>query len=462
MISIILLALLIGIALTMLVWGLSNKDRFYQYPTLAGAAWLLYVVPQAIGTVSNPRKIPPAALEDNGMQIALLMCVLCAGLGFLGYVGGKRKPVSAVKSPTHYSSAKLFVAGTVLCLIGLSAAYLLAQLTGGFVAQFSVGGHYSLKWRGAPVRYAFFLKLIYAGTLLCLWSLLSRPTLLKGLMTAMFCIYPLALTVFLGRRTLTALLGMIFIITFFFVRRWAPPRWAFMTALVLFAVGVVLGSQYRTHSQLGADHSKLREIDIPRSVHRVVRGTEYAEFDFLIIGSAAFQRTKAFGLGTGFYNATVGQWVPRQIVGPEFKNALMIRLWPDAPTTKDLYGWSPPYGTFATGSLNAFSEFWFFGALIYFLMAMFYRHLWDMAFHQRNPAAQIWYVFLAWFIPISIIQSLVILPGQVLYLLVFLTPCLWFAQDTEASPHLVSSRVRREYESRAGDPRAAVRRGTRG
>ena len=76
-----LLGLLILVSAGMVVWGFQRPERLYQYPTLAGATWLLCIVPQAIGTVTNPSKIPQAVLASDGLETALSMCILCAGAG---------------------------------------------------------------------------------------------------------------------------------------------------------------------------------------------------------------------------------------------------------------------------------------------------------------------------------------------------------------------------------------------
>ena len=160
MLSWLLLVLLIVVALGMLVWGVMARERFYQYPTIAGAAWLFYIVPQAVGTLRHPQKLPDAVLKDNALEIALGMCVLCALMGALGYACGKRSGTGVNQPRPEYSMDKLFLAGVVLCVIGYYGAYLLANLSGGFVAHFVRGGSYKLQWRGEPVMYVFISRLM--------------------------------------------------------------------------------------------------------------------------------------------------------------------------------------------------------------------------------------------------------------------------------------------------------------
>ena len=75
--AIFLLGLLVVTAGAMIAWGLWERDRIYQFPTLAGVAWLGYIVPQAIGVLNNSRSVPRRVLLDGGLELALFMSALC-------------------------------------------------------------------------------------------------------------------------------------------------------------------------------------------------------------------------------------------------------------------------------------------------------------------------------------------------------------------------------------------------
>ena len=145
----------------MFVWGLLKKDRVFQYPTIAGVSWLVFFGVQAFASVVNVDKYPSAVLEDGGLIIALVMLCLCAAAGWLGYhrAGKCRRSWTL----PEFSVEKIFWGGVVLYSIGFFSAYRLGQLCGGFVQQFTGGGHYGLEWAGAPVKYAFFSQLVYPG-----------------------------------------------------------------------------------------------------------------------------------------------------------------------------------------------------------------------------------------------------------------------------------------------------------
>jgi len=423
----LLFSVLVLLSVAMLAWGLAGRERFYQFPTLAGATWLFFMCPQVVGALRNPGKYPNIVLSDHGLETALAMCVLCAACGWLGYLrpsGGRTSEVHDLTPPQS-----LFLAGVSLYAVGFFGAYKLAELSGGFIHQFTEGGHYALEWRGLPVLYFGIAQMIYPGLLLALLGALRQPTTVKKFTVALFSVYPIAVSLLLGRRSMTAFLCMIFLLAFFFVRRWTPPRWLFATALLLGGLFVLVAPQYRALSQYGFRNGEISEIQIKASVEEVLSGQSYAEFDALVVTAAAVNRTGILDFGKGFYNSTVAQLVPRQLVGEEFKESLFL-AGSDEDIAYKTYRWSIPYGSTPTGPSNAFAEFWFFGAGLYFLLGFFSRWLWDRAL-AVGTEAQIWYTVWAMMIPESIYGALVILPGRLFFYLLFLLPVLVWLRTGE-------------------------------
>ncbi len=423
-----LFLLLVAVSARCFIWGLLKPDRLYQFPTLFGAAWLFYIVPQALGAVTNPDKYPAWVVSDGALELALLMCAMCVQAGWMGYhrtPSGKGVRPGADGAPARYSDSRLFVTTIGLYVVGMYAAYLLAELAGGFVEQFSGGGHYALEWKGLAVRYVFFTQLIYLALAIGWPVYLYRPSALRAVVLVIFSIYPIATTIFLGRRTATAFLLLIIFVGLYLVRRWTPPRIFVLAGFILMAVFVLVAPQYRTITQYGIDMEQLREIQIETSLADVVSGREYAEFDALVAVVASLNRDKSFTLGTGFYNSTIGQLVPRQLVGEEVKDALIIDLWGDqeSATAMDI-----PYGSNPTGVANAFVEFWFFGVVLYYFGAAAVRRVWEAAMVRGNFGPQVWYLIIAPIIPISVVGSLQVIPGQLLGCYIFIAPMLRFAR----------------------------------
>ncbi len=398
----------------MLIWGLKEKERFYQYPTLAGATWLFFLVPQAIGALRNPYKFPDGVLGDHGLEIALAMCILCAAAGWWGYNSEHWKKFGKKLSGVNYSPAAVFRMGAALYLVAFYFACRLAEVSGGFVRQFLGGGNYLLTWQGLPVMYVFFSTMMYPALLLCLIAYWHRPNTKKLIAVAAMSVYPLCATVFLGRRSSTAFLGLIALLSVFFVKRWAPSRRVFVAAIIAMGLFTIIAPQYRGNfGRNGIQHVKARS-----SIAEMLNGSTYSEFDALVVLSALANSTMSFSYGIGIYNRTISQLVPRQVVGERFKNSLMIHL--DQPTSEEVYAWRIPCGSDPTGPLNAFQEFWFFGAFLYYVMGMFSRLLWEHAYQFGNIKAQVWYTIWAVIIPQTVYGSISVIPGQLISFWLFL------------------------------------------
>ncbi len=421
--ALLLLFLLILTSLAMILWGLWERDRIYQFPTLAGVAWLGYIVPQAIGVLSNPRSVPSRALTDGGLELALLMSVLCAAMGFLGYVSGPRG-MDRPSPSLSYSYDRLFLFGCLLCVIAFWAFHHLAQLCGGYLAYFSTQGAYALHWRGRPVVFAFFTKLIFPGLLLCLTAALNSRSAIKWIGVGAGCVLPLANTIFLGRRQNTIVLLLIFAVTLYFAKRWTPPRPVSILAMILGSLMIVIAPAYRANTQLGADHSQLRHVDVRQRIEDKLQGRRTWVFENAVVQMAAVRRAGLYGMGRGLYNRSVTLLVPRLITGDQMKEKLLLR----APDHRDLtwryYRWVTKYGTYSTGVCDAFREFWFFGALVFLVLGRAFRALWNRAQEPGSVTAQLVYVSFCVTSMTSVVNNIGGIPAQLAFVVAFLYPII--------------------------------------
>lgn len=422
----ILFSIFILISVKMVLWGLKVPDRAFQFPTLAGATWLLYIGPQALGVLVNPDLLPPRAVADGGIEMALVMASLCAGASFLGYVGKLNVGHHVRTSSDNFYPGWLFVGGGLLSTIAMLAFYKLASLAGGIAGYYSVAGNYELTWTGLPVAYVFFVKLIYPGILLCLLSTLTRPTFAKWAIVVFLCMLPLANVVFLGRRTEAALLALTIGIAFYFQRGWTPKRWIMISGFVFGFVMVIVAPAYRTYSQLGADYSQILEIDPGNMVLAQVLGKEPTEFHFPVVQLAATQQELEFNYGLGFYNNIIQELVPSLLFGKEFKEQIKIKSTNFHMHMRKNYQWEPIYGWVPTGITDVFRELWFFGAILFFILAKFFRYLWEKS--GESYVAKVFYsTFLPWTL-LHVIHGITFIGSQFIYYSFFLMPVLMLAR----------------------------------
>lgn len=418
----------------MLVWGLRKRDRVFQYPFLAAFAWMGYLFPQMIGVVRNPRHVPKAVLDDGGLELALLMHVLCAAMGFVGYL---RKPTARFLSqpPAHYNDDRLFLGGVILLIASLCGFHGLAQLTGGYIAFFSTKGNYLLEYSGLPVVFNLLKNLGYPALALLLLSTFRRPAAHKWIVVGLACVLPIATIVFLGRRSHVGHFMAIWAICIFLTRYWAPPQWMVIPTMVAMVFVVILAPEYRAHSQTDSDWSKQKDIRPAETFEGIISGESRTEFAGATVIMATYNKEASFGYGTGLYDAIVAGYVPRLLVGDEFKNSLFFNWGPKAGATKRVYGWKRDFASASSGACDAFRQFWLLGALLFYFIGVGYRLLWTRAVIQRSVGAQIIYLAMAPIAVLSITSQVATVVQALVFVAIFLVPFLWFAQRPAAPYH---------------------------
>ena len=422
-----LLVVLIVVSLSMIIWGLWDRDRLYQYPTLAGVAWLGFIVPQAVGVMNNGRSVPSRVLSENGLELALLMSIACAMASFIGYVQGGRRPLPS-RPPSLYSPDRLFVGGLVLYALAFLAFHQLAQMAGGYLDFFSVEGAYRLRWTGLTVVYAFFTKLIYPGLLLTLIAALHSGTILKWLCVCVGCILPSGYVFLLGRRQDAIAVVLIVGVTVFLTRRWCPPRPFAVIGMILGAIMIVVAPYYRISSQLGGDLRQIREINVSRRMMDRFEGHETLEFENAVVQMPAVRRSGFYGLGGGFYNRTIKSMVPRLIVGDEVKEGLLMRTPDHRDLTWRFYRWKTKHGTYSTGVCDVFREFGFLGPIVFFAIGFTFRRLWEHAYIRKSTPASLFYILTCIISMTSVVNNVGEIPSQLIFLVAFLTPILFLAR----------------------------------
>jgi hypothetical protein len=192
--------------------------------------------------------------------------------------------------------------------------------------------------------------------------------------------------------------------------------------MILGALAVAVAPAYRASLQLGAHPSHLRRIDMRQQVVDRLEGRSTWVFENAVVQMAAVRRAGDYGLGKGPYNRFIRLLVPRLIVGDELKERLLMRSPDHRDLTWRYYRWVTKYGTYSTGPCDAFREFWFFGALVFFFIGRGFRFLWDRAYHGASVPATLLYVSASVMAMTSVVNNIGGIPAHLVMILVCLTP----------------------------------------
>jgi hypothetical protein len=193
----------------------------------------------------------------------------------------------------------------------------------------------------------------------------------------------------LRRRTVLFDTAILILAAAWFARKYAPPRILLVAGAVFGAAAIYIAPYYRSHSQIGADNKKLREIDLRETMSKTVNGIE-EEFYNAAWTIELTSRAGAYQYGAGIYNYLVASFVPKLIFNEQFKERLFIPspTWDLVENNES--GWHIKYGANMSGPASAFVQFWFFGCLWYYALARFMRRLYLRA-APGNPFAQAMY-----------------------------------------------------------------------
>lgn len=412
----ILLGILIALCVAMFVWGLAARGRIYTFPFLISAATLGWAIPQLIG-LCNDAFLPPGALAKT-----MLMTILCIGSAWIGFVW----PVKPYNIGPNLLPHRLAVASLALSLMGSIFFYKISLLP----EQLANANH---QWTGIAVAYDFFARVLSYGFVLALLVWMASRSRLALLVVGFDLLFYFHRIVIAGRRwgmiELTIALG----VSLWLYRRIVPPR-------ILVVLGIVVGAlvisgigEYRrlTLDPNGARWSEVTNIDLVGNFTDILKNGSY-ELRNSVYAIEAIDRRAAFDFGAFHWNMLVFNYVPAQIVGEQFKNAMKIDLGPNDPAF-DEFKYTPVNGTTMTGMADAFGSFWYFGCLKFFLIAIILRKLY-LGAKRGDIACQCFYIILLAPAMQAITHHTQFFFSTLVHLVLFMMPVIWICGRPSSGP----------------------------
>jgi hypothetical protein len=379
-----------------------------------GGIFVSFILPQAIALSNNPGAVSQQALER-----VLLMSCLCAAMCWLGYQLPP-SPSFLKKLDISVDSKKLFRGGLFFVLIGYASAFLVSQLPEAARQESTLSGIITI--------YAFFGSLIYPGFTILLLSSLQRPNLAKIIITACAAALPLQTIIFYGRREATATFILTIGLSLYYFRRYVPPRWLALTLIVIALVAIPLTGAYRGIAKTG-DWSQLLELRPGENLKVLVEKGKTLELRNAALLMDAAVQTGQYGYGTDYWNSLVFRFVPAQLIGRDFKNALQIKLSKSKQDLQDLYNYTAHTGTTTTGIGDSFVQFDYLGCLFFLILSYLFKSLWSSAIYKNSTVSQIFYVSLVAPALISVTHGTVRFFPDLLFRLIFIGSVIIYSRS---------------------------------
>ena len=412
--ALLLTGLLTLVCCGLLLWGTVRRERIYEFPFLAGAVVAGWILPQAIGLIGDP------FLPADGLEMALVMTILCAGMCYLGYVW---KAPGPFWPQWDFDMGRLEKGAAALTLFGGGFYVALSRLPEEQIT--------ATQYEGTPVAFLFFADTLaygFAISLLIFSRTSSRLALMLALIGSSFYLERI---IFSGRRGDVVQLVLMVLLAAWFQRKKTIPLPAMIGALLLGALEFNNIDQYRAMvlSNSDRDWAKVSEIDYLGGMETLAKeGGE--EFKNAVYNIAATQAATSYDFGIFHWNMLVFNYVPAQLVGQDLKEALTLDMPQPALSN---FGYAANVGATETGMSDAFGSFWFFGALKFFFIAAVMGIIFRAA-SSGDIVAQIFYMVMAPNALHAITHHTQWFLSPWVHMIIFLYPVLYYARVAGQQP----------------------------
>lgn len=349
----LLVFLLIATVIALLLWGMTDRRRVYEFPFHIGAVTFAFVLVQVPG-LAHDRFVPEA--DFNKTVAFMILCLIMCWLGWRR----DAKPLSIFD--VTFRERGLLIGAAFLSVIGAYFFYALSRLPGEVTI--------AVQMTGVPVIYVFFSRLLVYGLAISVLCLVHRFSYAALAIVVFDLFFFLDRIIVGGRRADSAELLMIFALALWFYRGQAIPRWLGLCGVVIGTLTMNSFGDYRTITKenSGPVWEEVAKIDVIGNTRSVLaQGGE--EFRNAIKRVSYADETMRFDFGLSHWNNLVFAFVPAQLLGGHFKSRLMIA----SPSLARDY--NPVLGTTETGLADAFQSFWYFGAIKFFALAYVLRRI---------------------------------------------------------------------------------------
>lgn len=398
---------LVGVALVVVLVRQARGAHIFSFPVLFCGSWLIFVIASFVEFALSDSALYRFYLEEGVIDAALTMIALSVVAGLVGHAIGARSmrlyptAAAAIRPATHVVRLMTFNS-LVIGALSYGAFFLLIRHGGGIYQYIFLSGAYAIRWEGAPVYYVFVVRFIYVAIVIQLWLWARTRVRLHLIFALALSIIPFINIFFIFRRSEVIVIGAIygyFLVNYF---GWRMGRLTIMGAAAVVALIMRLFPLLRT------EEAKVR----PWSDLLVDAIAPRETFDNSEIGSSLYRiyatiETGSFEYGALLWNALVKQFLPGTLVG-DFKNTLLIPTVTAFESSEvNFFFYLSPVG-FA----QAFQQFWFFGALIFFILGF-----WSSRLERRrfaSPRTEIFSVLILPFLITGITADLSVLFTRIL------------------------------------------------
>ncbi|MFG6102885.1 oligosaccharide repeat unit polymerase [Leptothoe sp. EHU-05/26/07-4] len=391
--------LIILIILSLLIYSRAfiSRSAFLHAPNLVSSAYIFFLVPQMFAFESLD--LERTVLNPDAYYWTLVYAIICLLASYLGWRSGCIKFFFRFlcKFSDEIHGKALFFTMIFLSLISNFAAFKFEQLKSSF--EYESGQQLT----GIGTKILFVARIVYIPYAYFLSQFIEKKSFNNLLLLLATIFLTLQRVITGGRRSPLALILLPVICMLFFRKKITLNRSLIVFILIapIILIPALAVSRFDFWNSLFSG-----QISIEFLQKTVVESfTDDYPYDFSNAVNIISLTTDHlyFGLGSGFWNDLVFNFIPGQFLGEDFKDLLYINISPVSYLKNfelNQY-FSYKLGTTQTGLGNTFAEFGFLGSICFFFQSKIMRTLWEAA-KRGKEVAMIAYCFMTTSIFLSI------------------------------------------------------------
>ena len=379
--NLLLAFILISLYLLIILWGLAKKERIYQYPFLVNVFSLVFIGPQIVALINSPG----IYVTDEAIFRVLLMGCFCALASWFGYqITIPQKWL--LKKPLNLNINKLNNWAVIYLIIGIAFNFLILFLPEN--EGMKINGQSS----GMITILIFIMRgFLYIGFPLVLMKSLKKKTISNLILMAFALCIPFYHAIFLGKRSSAFLLIISICLSLYFVQRLLPLR-SIAIAAIIFALIMNLNIREYRNMLITKDWQNINSIEFLGNANNYLSQGKILELRNAALMIDLTAKTGRLGWGTLYWDQLVFRFVPGQLIGRELKKKFQIKKSIEGNHLLNAYGYRKPLGTTPTGIGESFTQFDYFGALLYAFSGILCKLLYLRALTWKTPFSRVLYI----------------------------------------------------------------------
>lgn len=378
-------------ALAICLTQLRKPSGYMTYPLLVAVFYLAWVGPQILSVLRDP------LAPGEGLWAISLMMLLSLIVVVVGWSIGRRQALGALKTGRIAIAGQSADDQLLWPTAALTAVAVAARVV---IGGLRLDPDLTNQWSGPIVIAATVAAIRIIPLFLSLVMVLRRRTpLTLGLALVNLLLSGSFAFVDMGRSE-TIDLGLVCFLALWFARRVRIPLPMLAAGGVAIGIFVFTVGEFRdaaranyelTGERVSAFNPAIwRDIDFETASAEAAEGAPDVRNAVYLMSYR--QVMGGYTLGTRFWDDVVFRSVPAQLVGADVKAALMFEK--DQQSAYDgilnAYNYKRIGGTTSTGFGIAYTEFWYFGCLLFGLYAWCAGRWWTFG-SKGDPWAQLMY-----------------------------------------------------------------------